>query len=61
MVNLTVNLPNGTSLHRKAIFFTGSVPSKYAEEVLLETLTGICGNVVQQCAGIVADKFKTKA
>ncbi|TYH23533.1 hypothetical protein ES288_A03G020900v1 [Gossypium darwinii] len=61
LVNLTVNLPNGTSLYRKAIFFTGSVPSKYAEEVLLETLTGICGNAVQQCAGIVADKFKTKA
>ncbi|KAG8499123.1 hypothetical protein CXB51_005585 [Gossypium anomalum] len=61
VVNLTVNLPNGTSLHRKAIFFTGSIPSKYGEEVLLETLTVICGNVVQQCAGIVVGKFKTKA
>ncbi|XP_035549866.1 uncharacterized protein LOC108981858 isoform X4 [Juglans regia] len=61
LVNLTVNLPNGTSLYRKAAFVSGSVPSKYAEEVLWETITGICGNAVQQCVGIVADKFKAKA
>ncbi|PON92897.1 Ribonuclease H-like domain containing protein [Trema orientale] len=61
LVNLTVNLPNGTSLYRKAVFISGSVPSKYAEEVLWETVTGICGNVVQQCVGIVADRFKAKA
>lgn len=61
LVNLTVNLPNGTSLYRRAVFVSGSVPSKYAEEVLWETITGICGNVVQQCVGIVADKFKAKA
>ncbi|KAF7828368.1 Ribonuclease H-like domain containing protein [Senna tora] len=62
LVNLTVNLPNGTSLYRRAVFVSGSsAPSKYAEEVLWETITGICGNVVQQCVGIVADKFKAKA
>ena len=61
LVNVTVNLPNGTSLYRRAVFVTGSAPSKYAEEVLWETITGICGNVVQQCVGIVADKFKAKA
>ncbi|KAE8670842.1 Sterol-4alpha-methyl oxidase 1-1 isoform 1 [Hibiscus syriacus] len=61
LVNLTVNLPNGTSLYRRAVFLTGSVPSTYAEEVLWETITGICGNAVQQCAGVVADKFKAKA
>ncbi|PON57413.1 Ribonuclease H-like domain containing protein [Parasponia andersonii] len=61
LVNLTVNLPYGTSLYRKAVFISGSVPSKYAEEVLWETVTGICGNVVQQCVGIVADRFKAKA
>ncbi|KAL5748577.1 hypothetical protein ACOSP7_025614 [Xanthoceras sorbifolium] len=61
LVNLTVNLPNGTSLYRKAVFVSGSVPSKYAEEVLWETITGISGNAVQQCVGIVADKFKAKA
>ncbi|KAI4302770.1 hypothetical protein MLD38_038479 [Melastoma candidum] len=61
LVNFTVNLPNGTSLYRRALFLSGSVPSSYAEEVLWETVTGICGNAVQQCVGIVADKFKTKA
>lgn len=61
LVNLTVNLPNGTSLYRRAVFFSGAVPSKYAEEILWETITGICGNAVQQCVGIVADKFKAKA
>ncbi|KAI9072494.1 hypothetical protein K1719_045541 [Acacia pycnantha] len=61
MVNLSVNLPNGTSLYRKAVFFTGSCSSKYAEEVLWETITGINGSVPQQCVGIVADKFKSKA
>ncbi|KAK7330693.1 hypothetical protein VNO77_24891 [Canavalia gladiata] len=61
LVNLSVNLPNGTSLYRKALFVTASAPSKYAEEVLWETITGICGNLVQQCVGIVADRFKAKA
>lgn len=61
LVNLTVNLPNGTSLYRRAVFVTGSAPSEYAEEVLWETITGICGNIVQQCVGIVADRFKAKA
>ncbi|XP_054808860.1 uncharacterized protein LOC129310980 [Prosopis cineraria] len=62
VVNLSVNLPNGTSLYRKAVFFTGSsAPSNYAEEVLWETISGICGSVPQRCVGIVADKFKSKA
>ncbi|KAF2313165.1 hypothetical protein GH714_009559 [Hevea brasiliensis] len=61
LVNLTVNLPNGTSLYRRAVFVTGSVPSRYAEEILWETISGICGNAVQQCVGIVADRFKAKA
>lgn len=61
LVNLTVNLPNGTSVYRRALFVSGSVPSKYAEEVLWETVTGICGNALHQCVGIVADRFKAKA
>ncbi|XP_043722420.1 uncharacterized protein LOC122669656 isoform X2 [Telopea speciosissima] len=61
LVNLTVNLPNGTSVYQKAVFSSGLVPSKYAEEILWETITGICGSVVQRCVGIVADKFKAKA
>ena len=61
LVNLTVNLPNGTSVFRRAVFVSGNVPPKYAEEVLSDTITGICGNAVQQCVGVVADKFKAKA
>ncbi|XP_023532891.1 uncharacterized protein LOC111794927 [Cucurbita pepo subsp. pepo] len=61
LVNLTVNLPNGTSLYRRAVFVSGSVPSSYAQEILWETVADISGNVVQQCVGIVADKFKAKA
>lgn len=61
LVNLAVNLPNGTSVFRRAIFTSGYVPSKYAEEVLWETISEIVGSNVQQCAGIVADKFKAKA
>ncbi|KAJ0250518.1 Uncharacterized protein HA466_0138400 [Hirschfeldia incana] len=61
IVNLIVNLPNGTSLYRRAVPVNGVVPSNYAEEVLLETVKGICGNSPQRCVGIVSDKFKTKA
>ncbi|OWM88407.1 hypothetical protein CDL15_Pgr003819 [Punica granatum] len=61
LVNLTVNLPNGSSLYRRAVFVSGSVPSNYAEEVLWETITGITGSNIRQCVGIVSDKFKAKA
>ncbi|XP_047340409.1 uncharacterized protein LOC124943994 [Impatiens glandulifera] len=60
-INLSVNLPNGTSVFRRAVFTTGSIPSKYAEEVLWDTIRGVCGNSVQQCVGIVSDRFKSKA
>lgn len=62
LVNLIVNLPNGSSVYRKAVFVGGQVPLKYVEEVLWETITEICGcNSIHQCVGIVADKFKNKA
>ncbi|KAK4802545.1 hypothetical protein SAY86_000748 [Trapa natans] len=61
LVNVTINLPNGTSLYRKAAFFTGSASSSYAEEVLWDSIIGICGNSTNRCVGIVADKFKGKA
>ncbi|XP_008234361.1 PREDICTED: uncharacterized protein LOC103333319 [Prunus mume] len=61
MVKFMVNLPNGISVFQKAVFTGGSVSSKYAEEVLWDSVTGMCGNAVQRCAGIVADKYKAKA
>ncbi|XP_009791767.1 uncharacterized protein [Nicotiana sylvestris] len=61
LVNLSVNLPNGTSVFRRAVFTSGYVHSKYAEEIFMETISEICGNSLHQCVGIVADKFKAKA
>ncbi|KAG9144961.1 hypothetical protein Leryth_026822 [Lithospermum erythrorhizon] len=61
LVNLAVNLPNGTSVFRRAVFTSGYVPSKYAEDVLWNTIIDICGNSIHQCVGIVSDKFKNKA
>ncbi|KAG9145083.1 hypothetical protein Leryth_008880 [Lithospermum erythrorhizon] len=61
LVNMVVNLPNGTSVFRRALFTRGYVPSKYAEEVLWDTLTDVSRESVQQCVGVVADKFKAKA
>uniref|UniRef100_A0A1J3E7C2 DUF7963 domain-containing protein n=1 Tax=Noccaea caerulescens TaxID=107243 RepID=A0A1J3E7C2_NOCCA len=61
LVSLIVNLPNGTSLYRRAVFVNGAVPSNYAEDVLSETVRGICGNSPQRCVGIVSDRFMSKA
>ncbi|KAH6787509.1 hypothetical protein C2S52_007061 [Perilla frutescens var. hirtella] len=61
LVHFAVNLPNGTSVFRRAVFTSGYVHSKYAEEILWDTITEICGSNVQQCVGIVSDKFKAKA
>ncbi|KAL8210111.1 hypothetical protein R6Q57_006843 [Mikania cordata] len=61
LVNLSVNLPNGTSVFRRAVFADGYVFSRYAEDVLMETMIEICGNNLQQCVGIVSDRFKLKA
>lgn len=61
LVHLVVNLPNGTNVFRKAVFTSGYAPSKYAEEILWDTIAEICGSSVQQCVGIVSDRFKAKA
>ncbi|MFS8003757.1 putative transcription factor/ chromatin remodeling BED-type(Zn) family [Helianthus anomalus] len=60
-VNLSVNLPNGTGVFRRAVFTSGYVFSKNAEDVLLETIREICGSNLQQCVGIVSDRFKSTA
>ncbi|XP_041002595.1 uncharacterized protein LOC121248258 [Juglans microcarpa x Juglans regia] len=61
LVTFTVNLPNGTSDFQKAVFTGGMVSAKYAEEILWEAVTDVCGSSVQRCVGIVADKYKAKA
>ncbi|GFP81818.1 hypothetical protein PHJA_000325100 [Phtheirospermum japonicum] len=60
-VHLAVNLPNGTNVFRRAVFTSGYVASKYAEDILWDTIVEICGNTLHQCVGIVSDKFKAKA
>ncbi|KAK6155827.1 hypothetical protein DH2020_010075 [Rehmannia glutinosa] len=61
VVKFMVNLPNGTRVFQKAVYVDGGiVPSQYAEEVLWETVRGICGDDKQRCVGIVADKYKAK-
>lgn len=60
IAHLGVNLPNGTNVFRRAVFTTGYVPSKYAEEILWDTVTEISSSV-HQCVGIVSDRFKAKA
>ncbi|XP_041994504.1 uncharacterized protein LOC121744888 isoform X2 [Salvia splendens] len=57
-VHLALNLPNGTNVFRKAVFTAPSV-SAHAEEILWDTVVEICGSTVQQCVGIVSDRFKT--
>ncbi|KAH9299870.1 hypothetical protein KI387_044093 [Taxus chinensis] len=61
LVNLTLNLPNGASLFRKALFTNGGVPPKYVEETLWETITTICGSTVEWCVRIVVDTDKLEA
>ncbi|XP_075473292.1 uncharacterized protein LOC142504290 [Primulina tabacum] len=62
LVNFMVNLPNGTRVFHKTVCSNGStVPPQYAEEILWETVRGICGNNTNKCAGIVSDKYKAKA
>nr|XP_019705769.1 LOW QUALITY PROTEIN: uncharacterized protein LOC105042719 [Elaeis guineensis] len=61
LVSLSVNLPNGTSVFHRAVLTHGGAPSKYAEEVLWDTVADVCGSSVQRCAGIVTDRFKSTA
>ncbi|XP_051119491.1 uncharacterized protein LOC127243488 isoform X2 [Andrographis paniculata] len=60
-VNLSVNLPNGATVFRKAVFTNGYATSKLAEELLSETISEISGGNLQQCAGVVSDKFNSTA
>lgn len=59
LVNVTLNLPNGTSLFRRVVTFNGtSLSSKNVEETLWEAVVGVCGSALERCVGIVADTDK---
>ncbi|WOL18124.1 hypothetical protein Cni_G26917 [Canna indica] len=61
VVSLVLNLPNGTTLFHRSLLTTGGAPSDYAEEVLWDAVTKLCGGLIDRCAGVVADRFKKKA
>ncbi|XP_020573130.1 uncharacterized protein LOC110019690 [Phalaenopsis equestris] len=62
LISVAVNLPNGTTALHRVMIISARAPSDYAEEVLLNAIESITdGDTSQRCAGIVADRFKSKA
>ncbi|KAL0913912.1 hypothetical protein M5K25_017404 [Dendrobium thyrsiflorum] len=66
LVSITVNLPNGTTVFRRALISNGRVPCKYAEDVLWDSVINVSGSgkgggATNLCAGIVSDGFKSTA
>ncbi|KAL5213247.1 hypothetical protein ABZP36_024094 [Zizania latifolia] len=65
VVTLCVNLPNGTSVFHRAVPIPAPAPSDYAEELLLDAVASVSAsgssNDLHHCAGVVADRFKSKA
>ncbi|KAJ1270317.1 hypothetical protein BS78_06G044800 [Paspalum vaginatum] len=62
VVTLAVNLPNGTSFFHRAVPMPAPPSSDYAEEVLLDALSSVAVSAdLHHCAGVVADRFGSKA
>ncbi|CAD6264106.1 unnamed protein product [Miscanthus lutarioriparius] len=62
VVTLAVNLPNGTSVFHRAVPMPAPPSSDYAEEVLLDAVSSVAASAdLRHCAGIVADRFGSKA
>ncbi|XP_062218985.1 uncharacterized protein LOC133918891 [Phragmites australis] len=65
VVTLSVNLPNGTSVFHRAVPVPAAAPTDYAEELLLDAVASVSAsgssNDLHRCAGIIADRFKSKA
>jgi hypothetical protein len=62
VVTLAANLPNGTSVFHRAVPMPAPPSSDYAEEVLLDAASSVAASAdVRQCAGVVADRFGSKA
>ncbi|KAL9231084.1 hypothetical protein vseg_006347 [Gypsophila vaccaria] len=57
LLSFSANLPDGTSVCRRAVFMSGQACCKLSEEVLWEAIVNVCGNSLHQCVGIVADGF----
>ncbi|XP_042441271.1 uncharacterized protein LOC122026602 [Zingiber officinale] len=61
MVSFAVNLPNGTTLFHRTLLTTGRTTSDYAEEILWDAVIKLSNDRSDRCAGVVADRFGTKA
>ncbi|KAL6851496.1 hypothetical protein ACP4OV_020429 [Aristida adscensionis] len=62
VVTLAVNLPNGTSVFHRAVPMPAPALSDYAEEVLLDAVSSVSASGdLYRCAGVVADRFSSKA
>ncbi|KAG0612959.1 hypothetical protein M758_6G065800 [Ceratodon purpureus] len=64
LINLTMNLPNGSTLFRSVVNVNpGPVSVKLVEDTLAEAVLAICGPAPERCVGIVADadKYALKA
>lgn len=64
LINITLNLPNGSTLFRSVVNVnSGPVSVKLVEDTLAEAVLSICGPAPERCVGIVADadKYTLKA
>ncbi|CAN6275332.1 unnamed protein product [Urochloa humidicola] len=62
VVTLAANLPNGTSVFHRAVPMPAPPSSDYAEEVLLDAVSSVATSAdLHHCAGVVADRFGSKA
>ncbi|PKU75331.1 uncharacterized protein LOC110116649 [Dendrobium catenatum] len=61
LISLAVNLPNGTTVFHRAMLAASRAPSDYAEDVFRDAIANISSGSAHRCAGIVADRFKSKA
>ncbi|XP_024389525.1 uncharacterized protein [Physcomitrium patens] len=64
LINITLNLPNGSTLFRSVVNInSGPVSVKLVEDTLAEAVMSICGPAPERCVGIVADadKYTLKA
>ncbi|KAL5215965.1 hypothetical protein ABZP36_007366 [Zizania latifolia] len=62
VVTLSVNLPNGSSVFQRAVPMSAPASSDYAEQLLEEAVSSVsASSELHHCAGIVADRFSSKA
>ena len=64
LINITLNLPNGSTLFRSVVNVNSSpISVKLVEDTLVDAVLAICGPAPERCVGIVADadKYTLKA